>query len=130
MTTEQFKQIMDALGVIGESVAPAQWANFLVASGSHPVAPSETETASNPGKYFGTQWDVLNGSVTSSQVVELFSPPTDDGEGGKQWKFVSGTLYQWAKADLPGFMRYYEQRYKVPLMIDSLHPEQKRRIGL
>lgn len=131
MTPEQFKQLLDALGIIGKAVAPHQWDNFLVSSGQQqPVAPTEPEIAANPGKYYNTRWDILSGSVTSTQVIELFSPPADDGEGGKIWKFVAGTLYQWAKADLPGFMRYYEQRYKTPLDVNKLHPEQRALIGL
>lgn len=130
MTPEQFQQLLNALGVIGKAVAPHQWDSFLVGSGQHAVAPAEPEVAANPGKYFNTQWDILNGSITSTQVIELFSPPADDGEGGKIWKFVSGTLYQWAKADLPGFMRYYEHRYKTPLDLTKLHPDQRSRIGL
>lgn len=131
MTQEQFNALMGAIGALAKhTIPPAEWDSFLVASGQHEAAPTEPEVASNPGKYFNTKYDVMNGSVTSSQVIELFSPPAEDGEGGKIWKFVAGTLYQWAKADLEGFKRYYEMRYKVPLNIDKLHPEQRRMIGL
>lgn len=131
MTDQQYNNLMAAIAAIGKTVAPIEWNNFLVSSGqSQPTAPTEPEIAANPGKYYGTKWDILAGSVTSSQVVELFSPPTDDGEGGKIWKFVSGTFYQWAKADLAGFMLYYQHRYKVPLDINVLHPEQRAMMGL
>lgn len=131
MTEKQYNDLMAAIAAIGKTVASVEWNSYLVSSGQiQPAAPTEPEVAANPGKYYGTKWDILAGSVTSSQVVELFSPPTDDGEGGKVWKFVSGTLYQWARADLQGFMLYYQHRYKTPLIISNLHPEQRAMIGL
>lgn len=132
MTDQQFNILLSAINALAKNtVPPAQWDSFLVSSGQQQqTAPTPAEVAANPGKYYGTPYDIMSGSVTSTQVIELFSPPTDDGEGGKIWKFVSGTLYQWAKADLSGFMAYYQQRYGAPLLIDKLHPDQRRMIGL
>lgn len=113
------------------TIVTKQMGGGLVGDGQqHPTAPTELEVASNPGEYFQTQYDIFKGTVTSQQVIDLFSPPEDDGEGGVRRKFVGGSLYGWAKADLPGLMRYYAQRFKVPLIISKLHPEQRKLIGL
>lgn len=111
------------------AIVTKQMGGGLVGDGQdRPPAP--TEIASNPGKYYGTNYDIFNGDVTSQAVIDLFSPPEDDGDGGVRRKFVGGTLYAWAKADLPGFARYYAQRFKVPLDTDKLHPEQRKLMGL
>jgi len=128
MTTEE--KLLAGLGVILKALAPQQWDNFLVATGqSYPKAPTVVETAKNPGKFYGTQWDTLLGVVPLS-VVEVFLPPTEDSEGNKIYKFTGGPLYAWAKADLESFLRYYEARYRVPLNMLELHPEQRAKMGL
>lgn len=103
--------------------------NGLVGDGKQ-RPPAPTDAPQNPGKYYGTQYDPLAGYESSSVVIAQFSPPIDNGEGGKIWKFVSGYLYDWARADLAGFMKYYEYRYGTPLVIARLHPEQRKLMGL
>lgn len=129
MTDVQFSMIMGALNRIEQKVDSVSWNNPLVGDNQQ-RPPAPTEIASNPGKYYGTNYDIFRGDVTSQQVIDLFSPPEDDGDGGVRRKFVGGTLYAWLKADPIGFARYYEQRFKVPLDIDKLHPEQRRLVGL
>lgn len=103
--------------------------NGLVGDGQQrPLAP--TYAAQNPGEFYQTQYDPLAGYESSSVVIAQFSPPIDDGEGGKIWKFVSGYLYDWARADLAGFMKYYEHRYGTPLVLSKLHPDQRKLIGI
>jgi len=131
MTFEQ-EQKLDRILVLVESIhriATKQMGGGLVGDGKvHPDAP--TDAAENPGKYYGTAFDPLTGMVTSTQVIREFSPPIDDGEGVPIWKFVGGTYYQWAKADLSGFMKFYKKTYGVPLVISRLHPEQRKLMGL
>ncbi len=113
------------------TIVTKQMGGGLVGDGQkHPVAPTELEVASNPGEYFQTQYDIFKSTVTSQQVIDLFSPPEDDGEGGVIRKFVGGSLYAWAKVDMPGLMRYYAQRFRVPLSISKLHPGQRELMGL
>lgn len=130
MTTEEYSKLLAGLGVLVKAVAPLEWNNFLVATGQkYPLAPTAEETAKNPGKYYGTQWDTLLGVVPQS-VVEVFLPPSEDSEGNKTYKFIGGTLYDWAKADLDSLLRYYEVRYKTPLNMLALHSEQRAKMGL
>lgn len=113
------------------AIVTKQMGGGLVGDGQkHPAPPTELEVASNPGEYFQTQYDIFKSTVTSQSVIDLFSPPEDDGEGGVTRKFVGGNLYTWAKADLIGFSRYYAQRFKVPLDTLKLHPGQRALIGL
>lgn len=113
------------------AIVTKQMGGGLVGDGQQrPTAPTVAEIAANPGAYYGTPQDILAGFVTSTNVIDLFSPPEDDGEGGFRRKFVAGTLYQWAKADLEGFLAYYKHRYGVPLAISRLHPEQRKLMGL
>lgn len=132
MTDQQFNAIMSTINALAKNtIPPANWESFLVGSGQQQqAAPTTAEVAAEPGKYYGTRYDLLDAPAPVTQVIELFSPPAEDSEGNKNRKFVSGTLYQWAKADLPGFMAYFHQRYGVPLLIDKLHPDQRRMIGL
>jgi hypothetical protein len=132
MTDQQFNAIMGAINALAKNtVPPAQWNSFLVGSGqSQPAAPTPAETADNPGKYYKTKWDTLEGAVPFA-VVECFDENVaTDSEGNVTRKFVGGTLYQWAKADLPTFLRYYQFRYKNPLNLNNLHPEQRALMGL
>lgn len=130
MTSEECSKIMAGLGVIVKAVAPMQWDNFLVATGqAYATAPTTAEVANNPGKFYGTRWDILQGTVPGA-VVDVFLVPEEDAEGNKIHKFVGGTLYDWAKADLGSFLEYFRTRYKVELNMAALHPEQKAKMGL
>lgn len=130
MTSEEYSKIMAGLGVLVKALAPTQWDSFLVATGQgYPTAPTAAEVAQNPGKFYGTRYDSLAGYVPQN-VVEVFLPPTEDAEGNKIHKFVGGTLYEWAKADLESFLRYYEVRHRFPLNTLALNAEQRAKMGL
>lgn len=126
----ELAQLKAGLGLVIKATAPAQWDNFLVATGqSATLAPTAAQVAQNPGLYYGTRYDSLAGSVTQP-VVEIFLPPTEDAEGNKTYKFTGGTLYDWAKADLESFLVYYATRYRVSLNMLALSPEQRAKMGL
>lgn len=129
---EKLDKLTDMLLALAKnSLPPAQWENFLVNSGQTQLKPpTPAEQANDPGKYYKTKFDTLDGFVPF-QVVELFDENVvTDSEGNVTRKFVAGTLYQWAKADLPTFLSYYMHRYKNPLNLNKLHPEQRAAMGL
>ncbi len=133
MTDQQFAQLMSAISVIGKAAAPIAWDSYLVTSGQvQPTPPTAEETSADPGKYYKTAFDPMKGDITSSQVVELFDDPPrhPDAEGNISRPFVGGSYYQWAKADLPAFLRFYQHRNKYPLNLAKLHPEQRVLMGI
>lgn len=113
------------------AVATKQMGGGLVGDNAQrPSRPTWAEKSANPGKFYGTNEDPLAGYAPSTDVIDLFAPPEDDGEGGKRRKFVSGTLYAWAKADPVAFHAWYEFTTKNTLNLAALHPEQRRLMGI
>lgn len=130
MTQEQFDEIKGMLTAIANAVQ-AKWESGLVGTGQpQSPAPEPKEVAADPGKYYGTAADILSGYVTAQGTIDMFSPPIGDGEGGVIRKFVGGTMYDWARADLSGFLAYFRSRYGASLNLAKLHPDQRSRIGL
>jgi hypothetical protein len=134
MTTDEKLDLMIALqqNTIA-ALGALKWGSGLVGGDTpKPVAPTPAETSANPGKYYKTDFDPMKGDISSPQVVELFDDPPRqaDSEGTIVRPFVVGTYYQWAKADLPSFLRFYQHRNKFALNLNNLHPEQRALMGL
>ena len=89
----------------------------------HDPAPTKAETAFNPGKYYGTQFDPLNSVIshTSSVVIERFQ--TRPG-------FVGGKVTDWFRFDAAAMMAWFANQHGAPLNLANLHPMQKIAMGL
>lgn len=131
MTDQQYSNIMAALGVLVKGTAPAQWDNFLVASGQvQPIRPTKGETSANPGQYYKTADDPLAGPAPNIHVVLTFETKKQDEEGNEIHPFIGGSLLAWARADLPAFLAWYRQNTGFDLNLSKLHPEQRALMGL
>lgn len=131
MTDQQFNTLLAAIAAIGETVAPAQWDNFLVTSGQvKPKAPTKAEVAANPGKYYKTEYDPITGPAPNIHVVLEFETRKQDDEGNDLHNFIGGSLAAWARADLPAFLRWYKHSTGYDLNLDNLHPAQRALMGI
>lgn len=122
MTDQQFNAIMDALAQLSQG-NKLVWDNKLVGDGVlRPAAPTQIETASNPGKYYGTRYDPLDSIISATPVIETFETIPQ--------AFQGGPVTLWYKRDPEAMKNWYEAKYRVPLDIGKLHPAQKAAMGI
>lgn len=108
----QQQNIIAALGAL-------KWDSGLVGGEGKPLAPTEPEAASNPGKWAGTKYDPLN-----IDNIHVSVPPLYDSN------WIGGKFTDWFKQDREAALRYYVGRYKVPLDLSKLAPSQRAALGL
>lgn len=95
-----------------------------------PQPPGKDVTSANPGLFYGTNYDPLTGPAPNITVVLKYETPLKDVDGYDVHRFIGGSKYAWAKADLPAFLAWYKDSEGFPLNLNALHPEQRSLMGI
>lgn len=95
-----------------------------------PERPTKAQTSANPSLYYKTPDDPIGGPAPHVNVVLKYETPLKDADGYDVHRFIGGSKYAWAKADLPAFLAWYKDSEGFPLNLNALHPDQRSLMGL